>query len=645
MLESCAGTMEKASSLKYVPLDLRANQDLEPFTLSTRTATSYLSSKYPTWTIEGAKSIGMLQLSPQDFLEDLRSMITHDLHFFRMKSALWHSQLAETLVKLTTNSELLSIMQIIRLIPLHDGTWTSAMGHSIFFSRGKSSLEIPRGIDVLILDSSVESDANRRNLFVALGVKAWETPEICRLILQLHQSTDFDPTTLASDQLISHTAFLYESSWQLPKDADIWFATVQDKRCVGRKLYITGSVEPDSAASRVFTRLRERFAVIHDGYLKAYPSEVGWPLWLVHNLGLSMVPRLITPLIEPKPRPVRTAQVREKSSEDSEQVEVNDLLAGMGIPYKTPSVGGPDTNGSLPRMSVEFCRRRITRLASPDFRPSGSDASPHENISPQAKTHALQDYQMQLMLLEQQNKKRLLMARQEQTSLGSTSDITPLPPLLSPPRDWPDLKPPVTLSAPVAREQDQEKAPAKNDLSSANIEAKTIFTLSEEFLFMFQECDSSDVLQILRDNWTHYSQWIDGAHMEWQDPNFVLSSTRLKTSLGLCEVQSAKGILRLEDLVLPGIDCQLDDRGSIPTVHIRDPQHTSWNFLNFFGVLVKADAHYYLRCLISISGEQCPDIDDVAYIYWKIQTFYKGNEELIRYAQYCVQCFKFTENG
>lgn len=33
--------------------------------------------------------------------------------------------------------------------------------------------------------------------------------------------------------------------------------------------------------------------------------------------------------------------------------------------------------------------------------------------------HALQDYQMQLMLLEQQNKKRLMMARQEQDSLGN----------------------------------------------------------------------------------------------------------------------------------------------------------------------------------------------------------------------------------
>ncbi|KAH7030711.1 uncharacterized protein B0I36DRAFT_348905 [Microdochium trichocladiopsis] len=33
--------------------------------------------------------------------------------------------------------------------------------------------------------------------------------------------------------------------------------------------------------------------------------------------------------------------------------------------------------------------------------------------------HALQDYQMQLMLLEQQNKKRLMMARQEQDSMGN----------------------------------------------------------------------------------------------------------------------------------------------------------------------------------------------------------------------------------
>ena len=38
--------------------------------------------------------------------------------------------------------------------------------------------------------------------------------------------------------------------------------------------------------------------------------------------------------------------------------------------------------------------------------------------TPQQGSHALQDYQMQLMLLEQQNKKRLLMARQEQDNMS-----------------------------------------------------------------------------------------------------------------------------------------------------------------------------------------------------------------------------------
>ncbi|KKK19836.1 cAMP-dependent protein [Aspergillus rambellii] len=41
--------------------------------------------------------------------------------------------------------------------------------------------------------------------------------------------------------------------------------------------------------------------------------------------------------------------------------------------------------------------------------------------------HALQDYQMQLMLLEQQNKRRLMMARQEQDSMARGPDGQPLP--------------------------------------------------------------------------------------------------------------------------------------------------------------------------------------------------------------------------
>lgn len=62
-----------------------------------------------------------------------------------------------------------------------------------------------------------------------------------------------------------------------------------------------------------------------------------------------------------------------------------------------------------------------------DFGPNGAAMRPGMvpnpgvaaggQAAPNGGNHALQDYQMQLMLLEQQNKKRLLMARQEQDSM------------------------------------------------------------------------------------------------------------------------------------------------------------------------------------------------------------------------------------
>jgi hypothetical protein len=55
---------------------------------------------------------------------------------------------------------------------------------------------------------------------------------------------------------------------------------------------------------------------------------------------------------------------------------------------------------------------RLPSLQAPQkatFGPAASDVPPPTNRS----RHALQDYQMQLMLLEQQNKKRLIMARSE----------------------------------------------------------------------------------------------------------------------------------------------------------------------------------------------------------------------------------------
>jgi hypothetical protein len=68
-------------------------------------------------------------------------------------------------------------------------------------------------------------------------------------------------------------------------------------------------------------------------------------------------------------------------------------------------------------------------FAGNQSRPGGMPTAPGQN---QQGNHALQDYQMQLMLLEQQNKKRLLMARQEQDSIGPHQGNPGFPPNMSP---------------------------------------------------------------------------------------------------------------------------------------------------------------------------------------------------------------------
>lgn len=321
VLESCAGTMEKAKSLKSVHSQWFRDENGVPFTLSSRTANKYLSSNYPPWAIDGTASIGVSQLSSQEFLDDLNTLIREDPQAISAKSAQWHIQLAISLFRLTMDDALLSIMQDINLIPLQDGNWTSARRKSLFFSKGQSYLEIPKGLDILVVDPIAGADPNRHRLFMSLGVKAWEAPEICQLILQQHTSAQFDAKSLTVDQLISHAAFLYQSSWQPPKYANLWFITKSERPCLGREVYIAATVAPDSAASRVFIKLQQKFPVIHNDYFEAFPEDAEWSHWLVENLGLSMIPRLITPLIEPKPQIMLRSDMADSTAEDKNEGE------------------------------------------------------------------------------------------------------------------------------------------------------------------------------------------------------------------------------------------------------------------------------------------------------------------------------------
>src|SRR6266536_2508914 len=87
-----------------------------------------------------------------------------------------------------------------------------------------------------------------------------------------------------------------------------------------------------------------------------------------------------------------------------------------------PNTGGPQNQGS-PMMGGGQDGSAIANYYNPgEMGPNGMRGAPGgQPGAAGGGNHALQDYQMQLMLLEQQNKKRLMMARQEQDNMTGSA--------------------------------------------------------------------------------------------------------------------------------------------------------------------------------------------------------------------------------
>jgi hypothetical protein len=118
---------------------------------------------------------------------------------------------------------------------------------------------------------------------------------------------------------------------------------------------------------------------------------------------------------------------------------------GNQMPGKTmANAGGPQAQGS-PMVPQGPDGATIGQFYNP------ADIAPGTNMRPggpnqggTGSNHALQDYQMQLMLLEQQNKKRLMMARQEQDGNMQRPDGPGGPPGVppGPGQNFPGASPP-----------------------------------------------------------------------------------------------------------------------------------------------------------------------------------------------------------
>lgn len=122
-----------------------------------------------------------------------------------------------------------------------------------------------------------------------------------------------------------------------------------------------------------------------------------------------------------------------------------------------PNVPNPANQGSPMVQQAPDGSTLNTFYNAPEIGGAMRPGPPGNNGQGAGSNHALQDYQMQLMLLEQQNKKRLMMARQEQDNLGGSGMPRDGPPGPGPNGQFPDTSPQAMRSGASPNPGDQMK--------------------------------------------------------------------------------------------------------------------------------------------------------------------------------------------
>ncbi|OPB40492.1 hypothetical protein A0O28_0005710 [Trichoderma guizhouense] len=266
LLENFAGNDSKPESLFFVDPIKFCDENGVPFTH--QNSSHYLSSKYPEWTINSLISLGVQKLTDEEFVKHLESMLRIDAQNFQNQSIRWHSQLSRALIGVCGNSALREQLSKLALIPLSNGKWSSAEAGPLIFSVD-IDLDLAASLSTFFdfVDKSALVDTARIELVRRLGAKEMDKREICRYIVDAHASENVRPEEWTREQLVLHAAFLVEQRWETPDPIDLWFATSDDKRCKGSKLYIYDNPKNDPSTRRVFEKLQKRFPMLHEDYL------------------------------------------------------------------------------------------------------------------------------------------------------------------------------------------------------------------------------------------------------------------------------------------------------------------------------------------------------------------------------------------
>jgi len=126
----------------------------------------------------------------------------------KAQPAAWHRQVAA--VFCDAPRALREGLRTIPMIPLRDGSWTSANTSNLYLPSDSAGEHIPTGVSILIVDYEAAKDEMRRKFFSFLGIEKYAPRQVCDLILQLHSRRSTSLLTRAHEDIISDAAYLFK---------------------------------------------------------------------------------------------------------------------------------------------------------------------------------------------------------------------------------------------------------------------------------------------------------------------------------------------------------------------------------------------------------------------------------------------------
>lgn len=257
-----------------------------------------LHKDYDTSDLTQLRWLGVTTMSHQQFLSNLKTYIEIESgRQFQEQTAEWHTSLARIL----SDNQEISAVQIAELpiILLEDGRWVATKNNAITYEMAHTNImdRDPPGLDhIQLVHRSAASNPYRLRLLQKLGVKQFDSRQVCSLIIAQHERSTKPSCDMSV--LISHAAYLFQTQHNLrafntPEGPMLWLCTFNGVVERASAMYFDDP-NSDDPVSRHLAGGPAASRMLHKEVVEAIrgSKSAEWLRWLAKSLGVSPIVRL-----------------------------------------------------------------------------------------------------------------------------------------------------------------------------------------------------------------------------------------------------------------------------------------------------------------------------------------------------------------